>query len=269
MKRKYKKLKRIQQRPKPRVTYVTFDMGSPVVTNGLFFDPKTGECALLHNGEKLEPKKVYVETGYERTKGYKRLNKAQISTAQIYSNPNRVLENFDVIYAIDTNCKIIDFTKVFVTCVVGGTNLEPRIPGYTAVRYGPRKCIEFLSLEEKFENLGWKIVIDMIRAAPNYNENQKVALIVDSDLGNIELYNTFSKPIYDKFYLPKNFQLIYASSDSGKENLANQMISLADKSANMIFDILLSRQPVCEYEVVDNKPYSHIRIWEPARKKTT
>jgi len=61
----------------------------------------------------------------------------------------------------------------------------------------------------------------MIQAAPNYNKNDKIALIVDSDLPNIELYNSYSKPIYNEFRLPYNFRLIYASSDSGKENIAN------------------------------------------------
>ena len=250
---------------KPRTTYVTLDMGKSITANGLSFNPETGKCALLHNGEKLKPQKAYVDTGYNRKKGDKCLNKAQLSPDTLYANPNRVLEQFEFIYAVDTNCRTINMSTISVTAVVGGANFKPSIPGHTAIRYRPLKCIELLNPEGKFENLAWKIVIDMIRAAPHYKEQSKIALIVDSDLGNIELYNSFSRPIYDEFHLPNNFQLVYSSSDSGKENIANQMISLADKSANTIFDILISGQQIHEYEAIENQPYSHIRMWEPGR----
>lgn len=57
---------RKRTKPKPRTTYITLDMGRPVTANGLWFDPKTGECALLCDGKKLEPKRVYLDTGYEK-----------------------------------------------------------------------------------------------------------------------------------------------------------------------------------------------------------
>lgn len=255
---------RKRTKPKPRTTYVTLDMGRPVTANGLWFDPKTGECTLLYDGKKLEPKRVYINTGYKRKKGHKSLNKAQLTPDKLHVNVNRILEQFDFIYAIDTNCKTINSATISVTGVVGGVNFKPSIPEHTAIRYRPLKCIELLNPEQKFENLAWKMIIDMIQAAPNYNKNDKIALIVDSDLSNIEFYNSYSKPIYGEFRLPYNFQLIYASSDSGKENIANQMIALADKAANMIFEILMSGHQAHEYEAVENQPYSHIRIWEPA-----
>jgi hypothetical protein len=255
---------RKRTKPKPRTTYVTLDMGRPVTANALWFDPKTGECALLHDGKKLNPKRASADTGYQRQMGHKSLNRVQLTPDKLYANVNRILEQFDFIYAIDTNCKTINSATISVTGVVGGVTLKPGIPKHTAVRYSPLKCIELLNPGQKFENLAWKMVIEMIQAAPNFNKNNKIALIVDSDLSNIEFYNSYSKPIYGEFWLPCNFQLVYASTDSGKENIANQMIALADKSANMIFEILTSGNQVHEYEAVKNQPYSHIRIWEPA-----
>ena len=257
-------MSRKRTKPKPRTTRVLLDMGKPVTANGVFIDPKTGECALLNNGEYLTPQKVYVDTSYKRKKAPKILDKAQLTADKLYLNPNRVLERFDFIYAIDTNCKFVSLAKISVTGVVGGVNNEPSIPGHTAIRYRPIKCIELLNPEGKFENLAWKMVIEGICAAPNFKKTNKIALIVDSDLGNIKSYNSYSKPIFKKFYLPKNFQIIYASSDSGKENIANQMITLADKVANIIFEILISEQQIHKYEAVTNQPYSHIRVWEPA-----
>lgn len=257
-------MSRKRTKPKPRTTYVTLDMGMPVKANGLWFDLTTGECALLCNGTKLEPLKVYVDTGYERKKGHKILNKAQLTSQTLHSNVNRLLEQFDFIYAVDTNCKTINLRTISVTGVVGGVNLKPSISGHTAVRYRLLNCIELLNPGPKFENLAWKIVIEMIKAAPNYTENDKIGLIVDSDLSNIEFYNSYSEPIYGEFRLPHNFQLIYASSDSGKENIANKMILMADKAATTIFEILASGHQVHEYEAVENQPYSHIRVWEPA-----
>ncbi len=252
-----------RSKPKARTTYVTLDMGRPVTANGLRLDPKTGEFSLLYDEKKLKSKRVYADTGYERIKGHKILNKVQLSPDELYANVNRILEQFDFIYAIDTNCKTINSAMISVTGVVGGANLKPSIPEHTAIRYRSLKCIELLNPKGKFENLAWKIVVEMIQAAPNYSKNDRIALIADSDLSNIESYNSQSKPIYGEFCLPQNYQLIYASSDSGKENIANQMIALADKSANKIFEILMEGHQVHEYEVVANKPYTHIRIWEP------
>ena len=251
--------------PKRRITYLTMDMGKPVQANGFRFDPKTGECALLNNGKPLKPKKVTVDTGYERKKGHKYLNKGNLPIDKLYANPNRILEMYDDIYAIDTNYRKIKSVTIAVTGVVGGQNLQPGIPNHTAIRYKPLKCLEFRNPKGSPENIGWKTTIEMILSAPNFKKTTRVACIIDSDLGNRDKYNSQSIPLCDDFYLPDNFQLIYASSDSGKENIANQMLSMADKSAKAVLKIIKDGKESGVLEVSqNNEPYSHFRVWEPA-----
>lgn len=38
--------------------------------------------------------------------------------------------------------------------------------------------------------------------------------------------------------LPKNFRMIYASADTGKENIANRLLSLADKEAAKLLELI-------------------------------
>ena len=50
---------------------------------------------------------------------------------------------------------------------------------------------------------------DMIMANPEYDETNKIGMVVDSDLGNIPDFNSREKPIINDFYLPFGFELIY------------------------------------------------------------
>ena len=260
-----KNVGRKKSTPKQRITYLTLDMWKPVSANAMRFNPKTGELTLLHNGKPLIPNKVTVDTGYKRKKGRKYLNKGSLPTDKLYANPNRVLELYDDIYAIDTNYRTINSVRIAVTGIVGGQNLKPGIPNHTAIRYRPLKCLEFRNPKGRPENLGWKITIELILRAPNFKKTTRVACIVDSDLGNRDNYNSQSIPLFDDFYLPNNFQLIYASSDSGKENLANQMLSMADNNARAVLKIIKDGKESGVLKATqNNEPYSHFRVWEPA-----
>lgn len=237
-------------------------MGEPVTANGMYYDPKSGKVALLHNGKELIPKKALVEQTYERAKGPKVLNSAVLKPTEMFVNPNRALEQFDELYAVDTNTRFIDSTAVSVTGVVGGKNTKIIISNHTSVTYRPLKCLEFHNVKCKLENLGWREVIKAIMRTPQYNERNRIALIVDSDLGMINAYNHREVGILDEFFLPGNFSLIYASADSGKENIANKMLKLADDISTVILNGLKTMHRD-NLEVVPNEQYTHSRTWEP------
>lgn len=257
--------KRRKRKPqkKPRNHTVTFDMGRPVTANGFHFDPKSGVVTLLNDSKPLLPESAIVEKGYARqNKADKVVNAAPANPLQVFANPNRVLEQFDELFAVDTNTRLIGTRKVSVTGIVAGINVP--VPGHTAIRYRPNKCIEFHSIDDKPENLAWKEVIEAIRNAPGYNQQRKRALIVDSDLGAIPAYNSRERPIYDTFMLPPEFTLIYASTDTGNENIANQMLSLADRISSVILKGLVENWSDENLELAVDSPYSHRRTWEPA-----
>lgn len=255
--KKYKKC--CLNKPKDRITYVTVDMGVPKEVNGIKFDPRSGEVIFLHDGNPVLPVNAHVETGYDRTKKFKVLNKAKLPMQELNANPNRRLETFDLIFAIDTNSKTVGNETISVSCVVGGRNVL--IPNHTAIRYGPANCLEFRNIRDKAENIAWQKCIELIQAAPEYKPSLKICMIVDSDLSNIPRFNSRELPIYGTFYLPENFELLYASTDSGKENIANQMIARCEKEASHLLQQIMNDNNRENLEIVHNQPYTHFKLW--------
>lgn len=247
---------------KPRITTVTLDMGKSTTANGYMYDPKTGKVAVLNNGEILKPQKAFVEQSYERTKKPKVLNRIETHPDILFANPNRILEQFDTIYAVDTNTKVINSRKVSVTGIVVGENIKNIIQKQTAIRYRAIFCLEFRNLSCKPENLGWSEAIKGICRTSKYNKRKRIALVVDSDLGLLDAYNNREKPLIKDYFLPENFSLIYASTDSGKENISNKMLKLADRISNLIFDNIKSNRSNNALIKASNEKYTHYRIWE-------
>jgi len=244
---------------KERITYVTFDFGEPKSINGFKLDPTTGDAALLYDARPTNPMKANVETGYVRTKDFKVLNKALLPPQELNVNSNRKLESFDLIFAIDTNSKAVGNEIISIACVVGGKNVL--MPSHTAIRYRSVNCLEFRNIRDKAENIAWQKCIELIQAAPDYKSTKKICMIVDSDLGNIPRYNSREAPIYGNFYLPENIQLIYASTDSGKENIANQMIARCDKEATYLLNQVIKDNNRENLEAVLHQPYTHFKLW--------
>ena len=98
---------------------------------------------------------------------------------------------------------------------------------------------------------------------PGYSSEQKIAIVVDSDLGEIDFYNKRTRPIVPGYFLPKNFSLVYASADSGSENLANHMLKLSDKISNVILQGLKETDTLEGLTKVEGRQFSHFRIWNP------
>lgn len=250
-----------RSKKKPRSYTVTLDMGKPVAVDGMLYDPKSAQVSLLNNGTPLSTESAWSEQSYARKKGPKILSLAPLNPNAIFANPNRALEQFHEIYAVDTNTKILEEITVSVTGVVGGRNTKIDIPGHTAVRYRPLNCIEFHNVSARPENLGWREVIKGIMNSPRYSNRRRIAIVVDSDLGMIGSYNKREEPIFSDFYLPKNFILIYASSDSGSENIANQMIRKADEISSVILGGLAKSMTSEGLMDASDENYTHTRIW--------
>ena len=132
-------------------------------------------------------------------------------------------------------------------------------------QYGPLRGLEFWNIKDHPENVAWMKVIQFITPDPTHNPNSKIGVVVDSDLGNLPAYNARSIPIYANFYLPENFELIYASAEVGREEfLVNRLISLSEETAkSLLTRILLDEDPDSHIEEVNNEPYTHFRMWFP------
>ncbi|MHB8222677.1 MAG: hypothetical protein ACYDHV_07520, partial [Desulfurivibrionaceae bacterium] len=107
--------------------------------------------------------------------------------------------------------------------------------------------------------IGWMLLIKHIQSEIKYTKFNKIGIIVDSDLGNLKEYNSRNQPIFDNFLLPEKFQLIYASSDTGKDLFANKMLKYADKASSLCLEALRDGTIPLNTKIVENQHYSGIR----------
>jgi hypothetical protein len=212
-----------KQNKKPRKTILKSDMGKPVVINGISIS-KEREITFLSNRNVVTPVKSNLIRYYERIKGPKFLFDIPFIKGNLSLNDGRILEKYDYIYAVDTNSKTIKDKLITVICFAR-FNSKTSIGDY----FKPTVLIN----ENVSEKMGWVELIRSILQDKEYKSDLKIAVVVDSDYGNIVKYNNRELPLIDNLYLPPNFDLIYASTDSGMEYLPNQLIAECDKLAKI------------------------------------
>jgi len=145
-------------------------------------------------------------------------------------DPNAVFRKFDHAFAVDTNTNLRDFDKNIIS-MSGVIDIEIT---QEALKCIPITTFEFWDAEIEPELLGWYLSIQAIQDSERLR-TKKIALVVDSSLGDLEKYNEREKPLYGDFLLPENITLIYASADK-MSSIANKLIKLADRMANSQLD---------------------------------
>lgn len=105
---------------------------------------------------------------------------------------------------------------------------------------------------EKPENENWVRVIELLRKECQCTDSRKVGIVVDSDLGNINDYNKRLKPIYGNYFLPEEYELIFAS-DKVKDNVFNWMISESHSMSKKYIPLLIKNLQDTESEVGNAK----------------
>ena len=209
----------------------------------------------------------HLEYGYERDSGKKKiLAQGKMPANYCFVNPSLPLFEFDHILAVDTNTKLVGKDMVSVGSVVyskigqrTGNHATMTDPVVTA-------WYEYRNVKGPPENLVWKEIAEAFCLLPEL-KGERVGLVVDSDLGRHKMYNKRELPIYDKFYLPENFTLIYGSTDGGKEVLANKLISFSDKRSNYLLSLLSKEDSFNEnLGTVEGRPYTHFRQWNADQK---
>ena len=267
-----KKFKNCHMNKKPRKWSINVQFQEPVTTLGIGKQPD-GTIQYFSNGVPIKPGKVNYETVYDRKKKKKVIHKLDLDTTQITDNPDLSLKKFDLIYAIDTNTKARN-DKVISVATVVLCKLDFATDGTINYQYGPLHSLEFWNINDHPENVAWMKVIQFITHDQAYHSGQKIGIIVDSDLGNLAAFNARSLPIYADFYLPKNFELIYASAEVGtQEFLVNHLIALCEVMAkSLLARILLNKASDTDPRDVNNEPYTHFRLWDfagfPQENKT-
>ncbi|MGC3975386.1 MAG: SEC-C metal-binding domain-containing protein [Nitrospira sp.] len=229
--KKYKKCcLPVQASRKPRSEYVyATTKDNNVAELFLSFDPMTGAIEL-----DLPIINTYAQNAYEKhgSKGQKIINKVPLrsDSLQFYSDQS-ILESFDLLFAIDTNTREIEGVRrsvgAFLYCEIDKATKKFKWHFPFAVDF---------THENKPENFSWKILIDHVLDDPELSILPRIGIVVDSDLGQINLYNEGALPIWGNVMLPLNVILIYASTDTGKDYVINRLIGESDKTATALLD---------------------------------
>lgn len=216
---------------KPRTTSIM--VGFKPKGNSVKVNVKDGKIVVEDGDEILPLFDGRLTTTYEReNKNPKTL--VHIPTNINAININRNICEFDIIFAVDTNT--IEVNNVYQSIgIIIICELDKSDSGFKANYKGLNSIETVNEYKHPFiEQVCWKSAIEYILDNAKFKDMKRIGLVVDCDLGNIEKYNSKEIPIYGDFYLPNNFQLIYASADSGNENLPNKLIKCADSLATEI-----------------------------------
>lgn len=206
---------------------------------------------------------VYSEITYDRTKGPKVLSRIPQDHPRVsFESQNALRNNFDYYLAVDTNSKTIQ--GQFISAV-GIVRIVPQnIPRTkkleTFWKIEAPFALEFTAAKGKPENLGWLASLEQLYLRKFITGQGKITLIVDSDLGNLGDYNKRAKPIFADALLPLNVTLIYASSDTGRDSLVNQALSVADSIATQILSALENGTVPMNTKIVDSPWYQGMRL---------
>ena len=200
----------------------------------LFIDGVNGRSDLIstRTGESVLTNDASITRGYFGDKRFKVLSDIPLDLSHPAPNIKHQLLDYGCIVAIDTNTNIgKDGNSVSIG--IAHQVLYVDIGHEGKYHYIPLPMIFRINEKvDKPENYNWRQLIRFMTIHQNYNPKMKHAIIVDSDLGNHRMYNSREMPIIEDFFLPENFQLIYAS-DAAADTFMNLAVrkcgSLATK----------------------------------------
>jgi hypothetical protein len=210
-------------------------------------------------------REVYLERSYERPKGPKVVSRIPQAAPDLSFDEEGALDdNFDHLFAVDTNTRVIDGKTISVVGVVSIADVAPS-PGYRGQtwQFGVPFCLEYGGLKTKPEPFGWLEALGVLAQEGHLVRGRRIGLIVDSELGALQAFNARTQPVDTGRMLPPGVTLIYASADTGKENLINQALGIADSaSAQILAALEAGRMPMAS-KPASSPLFDTVRIVEP------
>jgi len=246
----------------PRSFRIDIDPSNYKIFDGLAIDFNNQRVLGLKNGSTF-PLVGKTSLQYHRKRkkgGEKVLHRSSGVGNRAWFNTNRQLLDYQHLISVDTNTNYINGSSVSITAAFHV------IPHYhdavSAMCYSNvLALIEMWNVIGKPENIGWWQILQAIDNSPERFLG-KIGLVVDSDLGRHEEYNTRHEPIIEDYYLPDNVSLIYASDQGGGEHLSTKMIKYSHNLADDLYrNESLALNPNGLNEGVKGL-YSHIRQWD-------
>jgi hypothetical protein len=159
------------------------------------------------------------------------------------------LEKYKHIVAIDTNTLNYFSKKLNLNLSIGLGMAFVLLDNNDTHRIEPIKVPFITNFNcEKPENENWVRVIETLKQNCKCTDQTKIGIVVDSDLGNLNDYNSRLKPIYRNYFLPDEYELIFAS-DKVKDNIFNIMISECHKLSKNLITLYIKNLEKAEDEL--------------------
>ena len=221
--RKYKRCC-LTRRPREQYVYVGF----PEPYDGISFD---SEEVYVHppSGNWAKSGAVFSETQYERQNGREKIL-SSVPDAATFDIHSHLALHFDTLWAVDTNTKRIGKDVISVASVI---ECYPRTtsPDDLEAVYRVNGNFVFRNCPDgEAEKHAWHAVASKVIPARGYREDMRIGLVTDHDLSRHAQYNAREIPMYEGFYLPPNFTLLYATSDASA-NLLTWLVRRCDNDA--------------------------------------
>lgn len=219
-------------KPQPRKALVNIHIETGDSINGVF-DKQNQSLSLqvirddnIISAQKIEYTKYYLRSSNKP----KFLNKIEFQSSSDFTlSDTEIVQKFDCMWAIDTNRKEIFGELANVSAITEGDTTG-------SGEYTATLAIIFGLTKDNPELFGWRQFINIIMTNIPNSSTRRFGLIVDSELDKISQFNSRKLPIHGDFFLPENWTLIYATSDSGKESIFNKMLSESDKTSSKVIN---------------------------------
>lgn len=221
-----------------------------------------------------DPESVCVYKGYIRNSGKEKIVSKTFANNGMahFSQQNHILENFNSIAAIDTNNYKFSGRNLAIAAPYFCKNLKETAYKPTEAVSMPFFIIENIQPGLNAEVVGWHLFIKHIIPILNLKKWEKLALVVDSELGKHKAMNNRNLPYYSNYFLPENVTLIYASADTGNDPL-NKLIKECDKSSKKYFKQIQESKLLIPSQLggktVDFSGYAYVNHEESEYKITT
>jgi len=196
-------------------------------------------------GMRVVPEYCQVGLGYHTSKGkFKVTNSVPSSNDPISTNLYNLLSKYDVLYAIDTNKKVVNNIEY---CISNRMHLELELlsPQYWQLKLTRLPAYIFTNpiKDEHEEKIGWVQFIQSERLA---DKDLRIGLVTDHDLGYLPLLNRRQKEISGMGLLPENIELIYASADRDKGSPLNKAVMSCDADSNLLLNQIAQGKMILE-----------------------
>jgi|GEM_PF-1172036 len=245
---------------KKRTLVLKMDARNYYEFQGVLFDLNTQKIHGVRNGD-IHPLIGTVKLEYQRARDNgipKVLHQSTSPTNDSFIDSNHQLFSYDHLIAIDTNTHFLNGSKVSITAAF---HLKPesRESNKIGCSAAVLAVLELWNVVESPENVGWWQILQSLQGRPDFFG--KIGLVVDSDLGNHDLFNSREKPICNNYFLPENVTLIYASDKGGPEHLSSTLIKYCHDLASDFY--VPHKLIMCSQGLFPGIPNmcSHFRQW--------